>query len=197
MIIIDDKLVSDDVLEKQFICNLKACKGACCWEGDYGAPLEEEEKETLDRIYEDIKPFLSPLGVKVIEEKGKYVYYEGKDANEWGTSLVDGSACAFMTLENGAAKCGIEAAYNAGVTDFKKPISCHLYPIRVSSNKKTGFEALNYDKWDICSAACALGEQEEVAVYEFLKEPIIRKYGEDFYEQMEGAAAYLEQEKGK
>jgi len=161
MIIIEDVLISDDILEKQFICNLKACKGACCWEGDYGAPLTDEELVTLDKIYEDIKPFLSPLGVKAIEEKGKYVFY-------------------------------IEAAYNAGVTDFKKPISCHLYPIRVSANKKTGFEALNYDQWDICSAACALGEKEQVPVYQFLKEPIIRKYGEDFYEQMEGAAAYLE-----
>ncbi len=191
MIIIEDKLVSDDVLEKQFICNLKACKGACCWEGDYGAPLEEAEKETLDRIYEDIKPFLSPLGVKAIEEKGKYTYYEGKGANEWGTTLLEDAACAYMTLDNGTAKCGIEAAYNAGVTDFKKPISCHLYPIRVSANKNTGFEALNYDKWDICSAACTLGEKEQVPVYEFLKEAIIRKYGEDFYEQMEGGAAYL------
>jgi len=191
MVIIEDKLVSDDILEKHFICNLKACKGACCWEGDYGAPLEDAERATLDKIYEDIKPFLSPLGVKAIEEKGKYTYYKGKGANEWGTTLLDGSACAYMTLDNGSAKCGIEAAYKAGVTDFKKPISCHLYPIRVSANKKTGFEALNYDQWNICSAACTLGEKEQVPVFEFLKEAIIRKYGEDFYEQMEGAAAYL------
>lgn len=192
MIIIENILVSDDILEKQFICNLKACKGACCWEGDYGAPLEDEERETLDKIYEDIKPFLSPLGVKAIAEKGKYVFYKEEQANEWGTTLLEDAACAYMTLENGTAKCGIEAAYNAGATDFRKPISCHLYPIRVSSNKKSGFEALNYDKWDICSAACALGEKEQVRVYQFLKEPIIRKYGEEFYEQMEGAAAYLE-----
>ena len=191
MVIIEDKLVSDYILEKHFICNLKACKWACCWGGDYGAPLEDAERETLDKIYEDIKPFLSPLGVKAIEEKGKYTYYKGKGANEWGTTLLEGSACAYMTLDNGTAKCGIEAAYNAGVTDFKKPISCHLYPIRVSSNKKIGFEALNYDRWNICSAACTLGEKEQVPVYEFLKEAIIRKYGEDFYEQMEGAAAYL------
>ncbi|MFK7978728.1 MAG: DUF3109 family protein [Saprospiraceae bacterium] len=197
MVIIEDKLVSDDVFEKQFICNLKACKGACCWEGDYGAPLEDTEKEILDNIYEDIKSFLTPAGRKVIEEEGKYTYYEGKGANEWGTPLLEGSACAYMTLENGTAKCGIEAAYNAGATDFKKPISCHLYPIRVSANKQTGFEALNYDQWEICSAACELGKKEEVPVYQFLKESIIRKYGVDFYEQMEGAAGYLEDEREK
>ncbi len=195
MIIIEDKLVSDDVFEKQFICNLKACKGACCWEGDYGAPLEAEEKVTLDNIYEDIKSFLSPAGRAVIEREGKYTYYEGKGINEWGTSLLEDAACAYMTLENGTAKCGIETAYNAGVTEFKKPISCHLYPIRVSSNKRTGFEALNYDKWEICAAACELGEKEQMPVYQFLKEPIIRKYGAEFYEQMEGAAGYLEEER--
>lgn len=197
MIIIEDKLVSDDVFEKQFICNLKACKGACCWEGDYGAPLEEAEKATLDKIYEDIKPFLSPAGQKVIETVGKYTYYQGKEINEWGTTLLDNAACAYMTLENGTAKCGIEAAYNAGVTDFKKPISCHLYPIRVSANKQTGFEALNYDEWDICSAACELGKKEQVPVFQFLKEAIIRKYGVDFYEQMEGAAVYIKEENEK
>ncbi len=197
MVIIEDKLVSDDVFEKKFICNLKACKGACCWEGDYGAPLEEEELVTLDKIYEDIKPFLSPAGQKVIEEKGKYTFYKAEAANEWGTTLLESAACAYMTLKNGTAQCGIEAAYNAGATDFKKPISCHLYPIRVSSNKETGFEALNYDKWEICSAACELGEKEQVSVYQFLKEPIIRKYGVDFYEQMEGAAGYLEDEREK
>ena len=197
MIIIEDKLVSDDILEQQFVCNLKACKGACCWVGDYGAPLEVEELATLDNIYEDIKPFLSPEGIAAIEQKGKYVFYKEEEANEWGTTLLANSACAYMTKEKGIAKCGIEAAFSAGVTDFKKPISCHLYPIRVSVNKRTGFEALNYDKWDICSAACELGKKEEIPVYEFLKEAIIRKYGEDFYEQMEGGAAYLAEERNK
>ncbi|MEM6321974.1 MAG: DUF3109 family protein [Bacteroidota bacterium] len=195
MVIIEDKLVSDDIFNKQFICNLSACKGACCWEGDYGAPLENAELETLDNIYESIKPFLSTAGIEAIEKNGKYTYYKGEGVDEWGTTLLDNAACAYMTLENGTAKCGIEAAYNAGVTNFKKPISCHLYPIRVSANKETGFEALNYDMWDICSAACTLGEKEQVPVYQFLKEAIIRKYGEDFYAQMEGAAAFLEEGK--
>ncbi|MEM1123784.1 MAG: DUF3109 family protein [Bacteroidota bacterium] len=197
MVIIEDKLVSDDIFNNQFVCNLSACKGACCWEGDYGAPLEDAELKILDSIFESIKPFLSPVGIAAIEKKGKYTYYKGEGVEEWGTTLLDNAACAYMTLENGAAKCGIEAAYNAGVTDFRKPISCQLYPIRVSANEETGFEALNYDMWDICSAACTLGEKEQVPVYQFLKEAIIRKYGEDFYAQMEGVAAFLAEGKNK
>jgi hypothetical protein len=191
MVIIQDKLISDDVFEKQFICNLKACKGACCWEGDYGAPLEDAELEILDQIYDLVKPFLNKKGQAAIEEKGKYVYYEEEGAQEYGTTLLDNGACAYMTFEKGSAKCGIEAAYNAGVIDFKKPISCHLYPIRVESNPDANFEALNYDEWDICAAACELGKKEEVPVYQFLKEPIIRKYGEAFYDEMEHAGKHL------
>lgn len=193
MVIIQDKLVSDDVFEKQFICNLKACKGACCWQGDSGAPLEEEELAILDKIYEQVKPFLTKPAQKVIEEKGKYVYYN--DAEEYGTTLLESGACVFMTFEKGSAKCGLEAAYNAGVTDFKKPISCHLYPIRVNKNPHMDFEALNYSEWDICSAACELGKKEQMPVYKFLKEPLIRKYGADFYEEMESAGEYLAKSK--
>ena len=193
MIIVDDKLVSDELLQEEFVCNLDACKGACCWEGDYGAPLEEAEKATLDRIYEDLRPFLTEAGQRAIAAQGKYVFYTGDNVAEWGTTLVDNAACAYMTMRDGKAQCGIEAAYNAGVVDFKKPVSCHLYPIRVSHNPKTGFEALNYDRWDICSAACTLGERLKVPIFQFVKEALIRKYGVDFYEQLEGAAAYLQQ----
>ena len=193
MVIIQDKLVSDDIFERQFICNLKACKGACCWKGDYGAPLEEEELKILEKNYEKIKPFLNKQGQKVIEEKGKYVYY--KNAKEFGTPLLEDGACAYMTFEKGSAKCGIEATYNAGIIDFRKPISCHLYPIRVTVNPHTDFEALNYDVWDICSAACELGKKEQVRVYQFLKEAIIRRYGAEFYEEMESAANYLASKK--
>lgn len=193
MVIIEGKLVSDEILERKFICNLNACKGACCWKGDYGAPLEEAELQTLEAIYEDIKPFISPRGQKAIEEKGKYQFYTTDDVNEWGTTLLEDEACVYMTLKDGVAQCGIEAAYNAGVTDFKKPISCHLYPIRISTNKETGFEALNYDEWDICQAACTLGEKEQMPVYQFLKEAIHRKYGADFYNQLEGVVAFLKE----
>ncbi len=195
MIIIQDKLLSDDIFEVQFLCNLNVCKGACCWEGEFGAPLEKEELATLDKIHEDIKPFLSPLGIQKIEEVGKYQYYE--EIEEFGTSLLPNGACVYMTLKDGKAKCGIEAAYEAGAIDFKKPISCHLYPIRVSTNEAGTFEALNYDKWDICNAACQLGKEEQLPMYRFLKEALIRKYGESFYEEMESLGRYLEHKKSK
>lgn len=189
MIIVQDKLVSDDVVEEQFVCNLTACKGACCWEGDSGAPLEKSELPILNEIFEQVKPYLSPAGIAAIEAQGKYVFFE--EAKEWGTTLVDNGPCAYMTLEGGVAQCGIERAWRDGKVDFRKPISCQLYPIRVEKNEISGFEALNYDRWDICSAACEKGKKEQVPVYVFLKEAIIRKYGEDFYEELDGAAQFL------
>ncbi len=190
MIIVQDKLVSDDLVEEQFLCNLQACKGACCWEGDSGAPLEAEELPVLESIFESIKPFLSPAGIQAIEQQGTYVWYDENE--EWGTPLVDNGPCAYMTLNGaGIAQCGIEQANRAGVTDFKKPVSCHLYPIRVEKNEEVGFEALNYHRWDICSAACTLGQKEQLPVYQFLREAIIRKYGEDFYAELDGAATFL------
>ena len=189
MYVIQEILISDDVLEKKFICNLNACKGACCWEGDFGAPLEEEELDILTKIYDTVAPYLTDEGRKAISEKGKYQYFE--EPKEYGTTLQPNAACAYMTLnELGMAKCGIEEAYLDGKIDFKKPISCHLYPIRVTKNEQTDFEALNYDEWDICSAACKLGEKEQVPVYQFLKEPLIRKYGVDFYEELDAAAKH-------
>jgi len=194
MLLVQDKLVSDDVVERHFICNLNACKGACCWEGDFGAPLEKEELPILDEIYDRVKPFLSPAGIAAIEAQGKYAWFE--EGDQWGTTLIDGGPCAYMSYDAlGIAKCGIEQAHKAGAVDFKKPISCHLYPIRVEKNEEIGFEALNYDVWDICSAACTLGDQEQVPVYEFLKEPIIRKYGEAFYEELDAAAQFIRGEK--
>ena len=192
MIVIQGKLISDDVIEKQFMCNLNACKGACCWEGDFGAPLEDEEIETLQKDYQKIKPFLSKEGREVIRKKGKYTYFEEPAEN--GTPLLDNGACAYMTYDHkGIAQCGIETAHKAGVIDFKKPISCHLYPIRLNKDEKSFFEALNYDKWDICSAACQKGKEQQIAVYQFAKDAIIRKYGEDFYEELDAAAQFIQQ----
>lgn len=191
MIIVQDKLVSDELVEEQFICNLSACKGACCWEGDSGAPLEDAELPILDSIFDRVKPFLSPAGIRAIEQQGKYVWFD--EAEEYGTPLVDNGPCAYMTLDaGGTAQCGIEAAYRAGAIDFQKPISCHLYPIRVEKNEELGFEALNYHQWDICSAACELGRKEKMPVYRFLREAIVRKYGQEFYEELDGAAKFLE-----
>lgn len=178
MIIIDDILISDDVLEKKFVCDLNACKGACCVEGDSGAPLEDEETGILDDIYEDVKPFLRPEGIKAIEKQGKYVIDSDGDMV---TPLVKGKECAYVIFdEKGITKCGIEKAYEEGVVDFKKPISCHLYPIRIK--KLTQGEAVNYESIDICKPGCVCGKKLDVPVYRFLKEPLIRKYGEEFFD---------------
>ncbi|HQU58285.1 MAG: DUF3109 family protein [Phaeodactylibacter sp.] len=192
MLLIQDILISDDVVEDQFMCNLSACKGACCWEGDFGAPLEKAELEVLSSIYEQVAPYLSPEGREAIAEQGHYTYYEDNDS--FGTPLIDSGPCAYMVYdEQGIAKCGIEQAYLAGKTDFKKPVSCHLYPIRVLGKRKDGFEALNYDRWDICSAACELGRENQMPVYQFVKDAIIRKYGQGFYEELDAAAKHLGQ----
>lgn len=190
MVIVQDILVSEEVLTEHFRCNLAACKGACCWEGDFGAPLEPSELSTLENIYESIKPFLRPEGIAAIERQGLHVFVP--ELNGPATPLLEDGACAFLTFEkDGVAKCGIEKAAEAGVVEFKKPISCHLYPVRVAHNPALGFEALNYDEWDICSAACTAGKREKVAVYEFVKDAIVRKYGEEFYEELAAAAGYL------
>lgn len=190
MLIIQGILVSDEIVEEAFVCNLDACKGACCWEGDYGAPLEESELAILKEISPKIESFLSEAGKSVIAESGPVVYYE--EAGFWGTALVEGGACAFLTFdEKGIAHCGIEQAWQAGVIDFRKPISCHLYPVRVKKNPHADFEALNYDRWDICSAACVLGKQLKVPVYRFVREALIRKYGAAFYEELDQSAEYL------
>lgn len=193
MIIIQEKIVSTQLFKRSFICNLEKCKGACCWEGDFGAPLETDEEEQLEISLDAIKEYLPQENIDLINESGIATYYEGMKAR--GTQLMPDNSCVFMNKDlQGIAVCGIEQAHRDGKTDLKKPISCHLYPIRVSKNEKTNFEALNYDEWDICSPACQLGEEQQVPVYQFLKEAIIRKYGPDFYEEMDAAAEYVKEE---
>jgi hypothetical protein len=187
MIVIDDKIVSDDVLEEHFVCDLNACKGACCVEGDTGAPLEEKELDILTDIYEQVKPYLTPEGIAVLE-KEKYMWEE--EDQSYKTPLIKNGPCAYINYDNGIAVCGIEKAFYDGKIKFKKPISCHLYPIRIS--KKKDFDAVNYERWSICKAACKNGNKLKVPVYRFLKEPIIRKYGEEFYNVLE---AYDQQKK--
>jgi hypothetical protein len=189
MIIIDDKLVSDEVVKEAFVCDLRACKGACCVEGDYGAPLEAEETGILAEIYPLVKDFLLPEGRAAIEAQGTHV--PGEEAGDFATPLVAGGPCAYMTRDElGIARCGIEQAWRAGAVEFQKPVSCHLYPIRIT--KLPDYEALNYHRWEICSAACALGEKLKVPVYVFLKDPIVRRYGADFYEALDAAAKLVE-----
>ncbi|MCB9223838.1 MAG: DUF3109 family protein [Crocinitomicaceae bacterium] len=191
MIEIGDKLVSTELFEKEFVCNLKACKGVCCVEGDDGAPLTMDEVDLIEDHIDDIKPYMTPEGIAQIEKSG--VFYMDQD-NEPVTSLNKGRECSFVTKnEEGIYMCTIEQAYREGNINFNKPISCHLYPIRVK--KYRTFESLNYDKWPICDDACTLGEQLKVKVYQFLKEPLIRAYGESFYAELEKVDEELQKAK--
>ena len=177
---IGDKLVSADIFSKKFVCDLQKCKGACCVVGDAGAPLEIEEIDILEDIFEEVKPYMTPEGIEAVEKNG--VFYMDTD-NDAVTTLVDSGACAFATFtEDGTALCTIEQAYGDGKINWKKPISCALFPIR--SKQYTKFEALNLEELDICKPACACGDALNVPVYRFLKEPIIRKYGVDFFEEL-------------
>ncbi len=177
-------IISEDIIEKEFVCNLSACKGACCIEGEAGAPVTEDETEILKEIYPKVKPFLRTEGVQSIEEQGTYI----KTAQgELETPLVNGKECAYVTFtENGTASCGIEDAYNAGEVDFRKPISCHLYPVRIQDYSE--FSAINYHRWPICDDACTLGKELQVPIYKFVKDALIRKYGEDWYAELEKVA---------
>lgn len=181
MLIIDDVLVSEEIFEKKFVCDLQKCKGACCIEGDCGAPLNQEEIVTLEKEYENYKSYLTPEGIKAIEEQG---FYElDIDDNSPNTPLINGGPCAFINYKDGISYCGIEKAFLEGKTPFRKPVSCHLYPIRVSGVGE--LKAVNYERWDICKDACSLGESLSVPVYKFLKEPIQRAFGEEFYDILE------------
>jgi len=191
MVVVQDKLISDDILRQAFVCNLDACKGACCWEGDFGAPLEPEELPVLEEMFEKVAPFLDPQAVELLRREGRYAYFKEQG---YGTPLMPNGACAYMTLdENGVAQCGMERAYREGAIDFIKPISCHLYPIRIKKDPSGIFEALNYDQWHICNPACRLGKKLKVPVYYFVKEAIVRKYGQAFYDELEAAARFLEE----
>lgn len=177
-------IVSEDIIKKDFVCNLSACKGACCIDGDAGAPLEKDEVAILKDIYPKVKPFLRQEGIEVIEAQGTSVI---TDFNELETPLINGADCAYVIFDdNKTALCGIEEAYNQGEVNWKKPLSCHLYPIRTRDYSE--FSAVNYDKWEICDAACALGKELQVPVYKFVKEALIRKFGEDWYAELEKVA---------
>lgn len=188
MVEIENTLVSELIFEKKFLCDLQSCKGACCVEGDAGAPLEKDEVDFLKENYHLIQPYLRREGIKAIEEQGtSIVDNEGDDV----TPLVENKECAYVNFDiNGIAKCGIETAYENKSISFRKPISCHLYPIRIS--KVASMEALNYSKWEICDPACRLGELNGLKVYRFLKEAIIRKFGQTYYNILEEVDQALE-----
>ncbi|MVO08869.1 DUF3109 family protein [Flavobacterium sp. TP390] len=179
-------IVSEEILEKEFVCNLSACKGACCVDGDAGAPLDEAETKILQEIYPKVKPFLRPEGIQAIEAQGTFV--TGEDG-EFETTLIEGRDCAYVIFDKQTALCGIEQAYNQGIIDWKKPVSCHLYPVRVKDY--SDFAAVNYHKWHICSDACSLGKELEVPIYKFVKEALVRKFGQQWYEELEKVAQDL------
>ena len=194
MIEIENVLLSDDVVEAKFVCDLHKCKGGCCEDGDAGAPLEIEEKQILDDIFDVVKPYLTKEGLAAIERQGKYLY----DVEfGWVTPTVEGGICAYGHKdEAGIIKCGIEQAYYAGKVGWKKPISCHLFPIRLVETKHATY--VNYEPREVlCSPACKLGKKLKMPVYQFLKEPIIRKFGEEFYQTLEQIAVEYFEEKDR
>ena len=193
MIAIANVLISDEVVEEQFVCDLTKCKGGCCEDGDAGAPLEVGELNHLIEFYEAIEPYMSPEGRKEVERQGKYVYDREFG---WVTPTVNSSICAYGYKDKqGIIKCSIEQAYNDEKISWKKPISCHLFPIRIKQSKDKKTDFVNYQpRPDLCAAACKLGKKLKVPTYIFLKDALVRKYGEEFYETLEATAKYLEEQ---
>ena len=181
MILIKDTLVSEDLISEDFVCNISSCKGSCCVEGEAGAPLNDKEVLYLQKNYSIIKPFLNLKGIDSIESQG--VFVKGIDG-ENETPLVDGNECSYAVFsKNGNVSCSIENAYNQGKISFRKPISCHLYPVRI--NNYSEFTVVNYHKWSICNSRCSLGESLKVPVYKFIKEALIRKFGKSWFLELE------------
>lgn len=187
MIDIDDKIVSTDLLKECFACDLGQCKGICCVEGNAGAPLEMDEVDILEEEFENYKPYMTEAGVRAIEEQGFMVIDCDGD---YTTPLVNDAECAYAFQENGVTLCAIEKAWREGQCSFQKPISCHLYPIRVAQFSN-GTVGLNYHRWSVCRSAVECGKRLGVPVYKALKEPIIRRFGEAFYAQLDEAAKLI------
>ena len=190
MIQIQQTLISDDIFEEEFICDLCRCKGQCCIDGESGAPITKEEYTEINEILPEIWDDLSPKAQELINEKGiAYTDYDG----ELVTSIINGEECVFTFFdENGVCKCAIDNAYREGRISVQKPISCHLYPIRLKEYEE--FTAVNYNRWSICEPAVDLGRKNSVPLYRFLKEPLIRKFGEDWYNEVCVAADLLKSE---
>jgi len=194
LIAIDHILVSDEVISEQFVCDLNKCKGGCCEDGDSGAPLSDEELATLRNSIEEIKPYCTDEGLKVLEKEGLYRY----DAEfGWVTPTIAGRMCAYGSRDDqGIIKCGIEQAWLDKKISWKKPISCHLFPVKITRSKRQNQEYVNYEpRQDLCKAACRLGKQLKVPVYVFLKDALIRKYGSEFYARLEATALHVKKDK--
>lgn len=191
MIAINNILISNEIVDEQFVCDLNKCKGGCCVDGDAGAPLNKDELERINEVHDAVLPYLDEENKKELARQGKYVY--DKEFG-WVTPTIASKICVYgITDKKGIVKCGIEQAYNDGKVNWKKPISCHLYPIRIKQSRDKKTEYVNYEpREDLCSAACTLGEKLKVPVYVFLKDALTRKYGPEFYETLEATAKHLE-----
>lgn len=191
MIQIQNTLISDDIFEEQFICDLCKCKGQCCVEGESGAPITQEEFEQISGILQEIRDDLSPKALELIDRQG--IAYTDTDG-ELVTSIIDGKECVFARFDDdGVCKCAIDSAFREGRISIQKPISCHLYPIRL--HEYAEFTAVNYHRWSVCRPAMKLGRKEGVPLYRFLKEPLIRRFGEEWYREVCEAATLLEEKK--
>jgi len=183
MLQIDDTIVSLALIEKEFSCDLKECKGNCCRYGDTGAPLTPEEAATLERIGPELRPYLRPEGIRAIENLGTSI----KDVEgEVVTPLINNEECAYTVMEGDVFRCGIEMAFNAGAVDFRKPLSCHLFPVRMKQYRD--FRAVNYEEWSICRPGVVAGTGQGIKLYAFLKEPLVRAFGEEWYDKLQWSA---------
>ena len=190
MIAIGNVLVSDQVVNEHFLCDLDKCKGACCVDGDAGAPLNKQELKKIDEVLDEVMPYLDEVSKSEIERQGRYVYDREFG---WVTPTINSKVCVYGIMDkNGIVKCGIEQAYNDGKVGWKKPISCHLFPVIVKDSRDEETQYVNYEpREDHCKAACSLGKKVKLPVYQFLKEPLIRKFGEEFYQALDAAANHL------
>lgn len=179
MLIVDDCIISDNLADVRFCCDIKQCKGACCVDGDCGAPLDADEIPILEGIYPVVKPYMTAEGIAVVESEG----VSAIDVDKLPcTPLVNSRECAYAIVENGITLCAIEKAYRDGKTDFPKPISCHLYPVRIEDFGE--FKAVNYHEWDICRCAVAKGKSEGKPLYQYLQVPLVRRFGQQWYDEL-------------
>lgn len=187
MIEIDGKIVSADLLRARFACDITTCKGICCVEGNAGAPLEPDEVATLEREYAAYHPYMTPKGIEAVERQGVMVIDEDGDLT---TPLIDGAQCAYTYVEDGVTLCAVEKAWIEGKTPFRKPVSCHLYPIRLVQFSNGGV-GLNYHRWSVCEGARTCGARLDVPVYKSVRDAIVRRFGEEFYKALEAAEELL------
>lgn len=192
MISIDRTLISEDIINKKFLCDLNACKGACCVAGDSGAPLEKKEIKQLKAILPFVKPYMTKEGIESIDANGVFIVDSDGDDT---TPLVDNKQCAFVYFKNNIAQCSIERAWKEKKISFQKPISCHLYPIRIT--EKIKYDLVAYEKWNVCKPACQCGEKLDAPIYKFVRPALERKYGKRWFKKLELAATYLQDRKKK